>query len=99
MCSVLTHIYLEKGYHPGLEILFPPEDDEWWDGEFSHFNFKATFNEIVKSVPKTMANQSFKTIKWTIECTNATEPVDWNKVNVTFFSDFFINFLKEEGRT
>jgi hypothetical protein len=98
MRLVLTWIPSEKGYHSGLEILFPPDDDNWWDGEFTHFDFKATFNEIVKSVPKTMADTSFENVKWTIECTGANEPVEWNEAKIAFFSESFVAFLTEEGK-
>lgn len=89
---------LETGYHAGLEILSPPEDDEWWDGEFSHFDFESTFNEIAKVVPKTMADKSFEQKKMVIKSTNRNEPVEWNESSVTFFSEFFMNFLQEEGK-
>jgi hypothetical protein len=96
---VLKTIPLEKGYHAGLEILSPPEDDEWWDGEFTHFNFKTIFNDIATSVPKTMANKSFEQTKWIIKSTtNRNEPVEWNESNITFFSGFFINYLTIKGK-
>ena len=79
----------------GLEILDPPEDDNWWDGKFTHFNFNSLFNEIAKSAPKTMADKSF-TAKW-IFSTNRNEPELWNESGITFqvFSDYFVSFLKE----
>jgi hypothetical protein len=98
MSSVLTTIFLEKGFLPGLEILSPPADDEWWKGVFAHFKFKSKFNEIAKEVPKMMADKSIEQIKWTIESTNRNEPVEWNDSNITFFSDFFIRFLMEKGK-
>jgi hypothetical protein len=95
--SVLTRIRLENGYHSGLGILFPPEDDDWWDGEFTHFNFDRTLAEIVKSVPKTMALKSFQPVKWILECGNQNEPATWNESDLTFFSEVFIDFLEKEG--
>lgn len=96
--AVLTRILSEKGYHAGLGILFPPDHDDWWDGEFTHFDFAGTFKEIVKSVPKTMADKSFQDVKWAIECSDAIEPVEWNEAKMTFFSEFFVQFLREEGK-
>jgi hypothetical protein len=99
MCLPLTRIPLETGYHSGLGILFPPGDDDWWDGEFSHFDFDATFGEIINSVPKTMADKSFEKVKWVIESTNRNQPAKWNEANLTFFTESFIDFLMEEGKT
>ena len=93
ICSFLTKISLEKRHQKGLEILDPPEDDNWWDGKFTHFNFNSLFNEIAKSAPKTMADKSF-TAKWILS-TNRNEPELWNESGITFFSDYFVNFLKE----
>jgi|SRR5882762_4851529 len=99
MSSILTRNSLEKGYHKGLGILSPPENDDlWWDGDFTHFDFDSVFREIGTSAPRTMADKSFKEMKWTIKSTTQNEPVGWNESNLTFFSDFFINFL-EEGKS
>lgn len=88
----------EKGFHSGLGILFPPEDDDWWGGDFTHFNFQTTFKAIVKSVPKAMLQKTFEHVRWTIECQSEEEPVGWTESKVTFFSEFFVKFLQEEGK-
>lgn len=81
MSSVLTRVLLERrGYHVGLGILNPPEDDKWWDGDFSHF--KIIFNEIANSVPKTMTDRSLKKTNPIITSTNGSDTVstkfnDW----------------------
>jgi hypothetical protein len=74
--------------------LFPPEDDNWWDGNFTHFDFDTTFNEIANTAPKTMADKSFKDLKWILG-SNQTEPDRWNESEISFFSDFFMNFLQD----
>lgn len=93
MLSSLTQIPLEEGFHNGLEILFPPRDDDWWKGNFTHFNFNAIFNQIAKSAPPTMADESFEN-KWIINSSHRNEPVEWNEWELTFFSDFFVGFLE-----
>ena len=98
MPSDLTRILLAKGYNEGLEILSPPKDDDWWDGDFTHFDFDSTFKELAKSVPKTMADKGFKSVKWTIETTSPDMPVEWNDTNIAFFSHFFIQFLRVYGK-
>lgn len=98
MSSVLKTLPLAKGYHAGLEILSPPEDDDWWEGDFVHFDFDSTFNEIANLAPKTMADKSFEQTKWIIK-SNGNKPVEWNEANLTFFSGFFINFLEDNGKT
>jgi hypothetical protein len=90
----LTPIHLAKGYHEGLDILFPPEDDEWWNGGFTHFNFDRVFNEIANSVPKTMADKSFKDLKWNINSRDENEPEHWDDSEIYFFSDYFVEFLE-----
>jgi hypothetical protein len=45
-----------------------------------------------------MAEESFKDIKWTVPSTNENEPADWNESSLIFFSNFFIQFLQEEGK-
>jgi hypothetical protein len=94
----LTLIPLEKGYHKGLEILKPPEDNDWWDGEFTHFDFDSLFSELANSAPKTMADKSFQQSKWIINSKDRNEPVEWHEANLNFFSEFFISYLKEEGK-
>src|ERR1700721_376218 len=95
MDSVLTPIPLEKGYHEGLDILFPPEDEKWWDGNFNHFNFDSLFNDIAKSAPRTMADKSFSETKGIINSTNRDEPYKWNESETTFFSNYFVDFLQD----
>jgi hypothetical protein len=90
--------YLEKGYHEGLDILSPPEDNDWWEGDFTHFDFDSTFQQIAEYAPKTMANKSFEKTKWIINSTNHNEPVQWNESNQKFFGDFFIKYLQEKGK-
>jgi hypothetical protein len=94
----LTPISSEKGYHSGLEILSPPEDDDWWDGNFTHFDFEKTFNKIAGSVPKTMADKSFEPVKWVTKCSNENEPTEWNECKLTFYSEVFVGFLQDKGR-
>jgi hypothetical protein len=91
-------IPLEQGFHEGLDILFPPKDDDWWKGDFTHFDFNEVFNEIAKSVPITMANESFKEIKWIVKSTNRNEPAGWNESELTFFSEYFMNYFLKKGR-
>jgi hypothetical protein len=88
-------IPLEKGYHKGLEILKPPEDDDWWDGDFTHFDFDSLFSELANSAPKTMADKSFQQTKWIINSTLQPEPVQWDESNLSFYSDSFLTFLQD----
>jgi hypothetical protein len=87
-------IHLERGYHKDLEVLKPPEDDDWWDGDFTHFDFNSLFSELAKTAPETMADESFGQ-KWIIDSTIENEPEQWDESKVTFYSDFFLTFLKE----
>jgi hypothetical protein len=96
MSLVLTTIPLEKGILPGLGILSPPNDDKWWNGDLKNFDSK--FEEIAKSVPKTMTDESFEEIKLNIKTTNRNEPVEWNESKITFFSANFMKFLVEKGK-
>lgn len=86
---------LEEGFQKGLDILFPPEDGSWWEGNFNHFNFDAIFKQIAHSAPKTMADNSFKEIKWVINSSNRNEPDIWNESDFTFFSEYFMNYVLE----
>ena len=83
-----------------MDYLSPPANNEgWWEGDFSsYFDFDALFNDIVESVPKTMADKSFEDTKWIIESSNNNEPANWNESNLSFFSEFFINYLESEGK-
>jgi hypothetical protein len=96
MSLVLTTIPLEKGFLPGLGILSPPKNDEWWNGDL--INFESKFDEIAKSVPLTMTDKSFEEIKLNIKSSNRNEPVEWNESKITFFSEFFMKFLEEKGK-
>jgi hypothetical protein len=99
MSSDFTDLHSEKGFQSGLDILFPPEEEGWWYGDLTAWNFASTFREIVKIVPKTMAKKSFKQLKWTIDTSGEIEPVEWNETNLTFFSDHFIDFLQDTGES
>jgi hypothetical protein len=98
MSSVFTPIPPEKGFHEGIEALYPPHDDTWWDGEFGHFDFDSLFNEIAKSVPASMASESFQKNKWVLKSNDSKEPELWNEYasgKITFFSDYFLESLMQ----
>jgi hypothetical protein len=93
----LTPIPPEKGFCKGIGDLFPPEDDNWWDGKFTHFDFDSLFKQIVERVPLTMANESFQQSKWVLKSSNPA-PQRWNEyasVAIRFFSDYFLEFLQQ----
>lgn len=94
----MTPIHLEEGFHKGLDILFPPEDDNWWKGDFTYLDFKEVFNEIAKIAPITMADESFEENKWIIESSNQNKPVQWNESEFTFFSECFMEYLEKKGK-
>jgi hypothetical protein len=104
-----TPIPPEKGFHKGIEVLFPPEDnDAWWDGTFNHFDFDALFKDIKKSVPMTMADSSSGSSQLVldpkdnvVQSITGASPAQWNEydsVKITLFSEEFIQFLVQKGK-
>jgi hypothetical protein len=41
-----------------------------------------------------MVDKSFEDIKWNLDSTDQNEPEQWNEKKISFFSDFFIGFLR-----
>ncbi|KAF8219882.1 hypothetical protein L208DRAFT_1545092, partial [Tricholoma matsutake] len=90
----------EKGFCKGIEDLFPPEDDDWWEGRFTHFDFDSLFKKIVERVPMAMANESFQQTKWLLKSSSHTMPERWNEYAsdpIIFFSDYFLEFLQQDS--
>ena len=50
---------------------------------------------MANEVPQAMVKESFQEIKWVIDSKNKNEPVGWNESNLTFFSGYFMEFLRE----
>ncbi|KAF8230870.1 hypothetical protein L208DRAFT_1378363 [Tricholoma matsutake] len=90
----------EKGYEPGLDKMFPPaQDDEWWDGDFKHFDFHKLFSEIIKHAPVAMADESLEETNWVLAC-NGMAPNAWHEYSterIVFFLESFVEFLKQDG--
>ncbi|KAF8235449.1 hypothetical protein L208DRAFT_1257083 [Tricholoma matsutake] len=88
----------EKSYEPGLDKMFPPaQDDEWWDGDFKHFDFHKLFSEIIKHAPVAMANESLEETNWVLAC-NGMAPNAWHEYSterIAFFSESFVEFLQQ----
>ena len=78
--------------------MFPPaHDDEWWGGDFKHFDFPKLFSEIAKRAPVAMAEESFEETKWVLAC-NGMPPNAWHEYSterIAFFLDFFVEFLQQ----
>ena len=65
------------------------------DGDPGISPIDSLFDEMANEVPQAMVKESFQEIKWVIDSKNKNEPVGWNESNLTFFSGYFMEFLRE----
>jgi hypothetical protein len=84
--------------------MFPPEndDEDWWEGTFTHFNFDSLFSEIVKRAPMTMADPEFQENKWRLKGGGIQDMLEpWNEyssIAKPFFGSDFVEFLEQDGK-